>query len=255
MKKITLTQIITAAFTLMTITVNALANILPINGQQTGEISDRFDVLFVPAGYVFSIWGLIYLGLIVYTIYQILPAQSENPTLQKIAPFYWLASTANTAWVFLWHYNIFEWTLPVMLLILFSLIMIYTNIKSSPEFKRSTKLWLVAIPFGIYLGWISVATIANVAQLLFYLGWGGWGITPEVWTVAMLLIASGLGLAMSFRVSEIAYGLVLIWAFYGIAFKQSEISVISTTAYIGIGLVALGIIFSLIKTSRKKAAV
>jgi hypothetical protein len=254
MKKITTKQIATILFTLLTITVNALANILPINGQQTGEISDRFDVLFVPAGYVFSIWGLIYLGLIAYTIYQALPAQAENSTLNKIAPFYWLTSAANTAWIFLWHYNIFEWTLPAMLLILVSLIVIYTSLKSSGQFEAGTKLWLVTVPFSIYLGWISVATIANVSQLLFYLGWGGWGITPEVWTMIMLLIASALGIAMSLRFRAAAFSLVLVWAFYGIADKHADVSLVATTAYIGIGLVIAGIIISLFLRTRKPAA-
>jgi hypothetical protein len=254
MKKITTTQIISIFFTLLTITVNALANILPINGQGTGEISDRFDVLFVPAGYVFSIWGVIYLGLIAYTIYQALPAQADNQTLNKIAPFYWLSSAANTAWIFLWHYNIFEWTLPAMLLILGSLIVIYTRIKSSTDFNGGEKLWLVTVPFSVYLGWISVATIANVSQLLFYLGWAGWGIAPELWTLIMLLVAAGLGVAMALRFSAVAYGLVLVWAFYGIAYKQADIAQVANTAYVGIGLVMLGILLALFKKLRKPSA-
>ena len=118
MKKITLTQIVTVLATLITITVNALANILPLNGLNTGEISDRFDILFVPAGYVFSIWILIYIGLIFYSIYQALPAQADNQVLKKIAPFYWVSSLANSAWIFFWHYELFSITLIAMLAIL-----------------------------------------------------------------------------------------------------------------------------------------
>lgn len=255
MQKIKLNQILTILFTIITITVNGLANALPINGQQTGEISDRFNVLFVPAGYVFSIWGLIYLGMIAYTIYQALPAQADNPTLNKIAPYYWLSSAANTAWIFLWHYEQFAWTLPAMLLILVSLILIYTTIKANREFESGAKLWLVTVTFSIYLGWISVATVANVSQLLFYLDWNAWGIAPEVWTLIMLLVASGLGIAMALRFSAVAYGLVLIWAFYGIAFKHPEIALVATTAYTGIGLVAVGILLGqLLRRKRTSAA-
>jgi len=107
MKRISLSQIITILVTLLTITVNVLANALPLNGQDTGEISDRFDIYFVPAGYVFSIWGLIYLGLIAFTIYQALPSQKDNELIKKIYPAYWIGSLANIVWLFLWHYNIF----------------------------------------------------------------------------------------------------------------------------------------------------
>jgi benzodiazapine receptor len=124
MKKFSTYQIITILTTLMTITVNALANILPINGQGTGEIADRFAIYFVPAGYVFSIWGLIYLGLITFTIYQALPSERDNQTIKKILPTYWISNFANTTWIFLWHYEIFSLTLVAMVAILISLVYI-----------------------------------------------------------------------------------------------------------------------------------
>ena len=169
MKKITASQLVTILATLLTITVNVLATALPLNGQDTGEISDRFDIYFVPAGYVFSIWGLIYLGLIAFAIYQALPSQQDNQLLKKIYPAYWIGSLANIVWLFLWHYNIFSLTLVAMLTILASLLYIYVQIsKSGSELDRNQK-WFVKLPFSIYLGWISVATIANVTQVLFYL--------------------------------------------------------------------------------------
>ena len=121
MKRDTLRQIITVIAVLATIVVNALANILPFNGQETGAISDRFAIYFVPAGYVFSIWGLIYLGLIAYAIFQALPAQRENPRLRSIGGLFALASVANIVWIFLWHYEVFPATLAVMLVLLGSL--------------------------------------------------------------------------------------------------------------------------------------
>jgi len=343
MQKITRNQLITILFTLATIAINALANILPINGQNTGEISDRFDVLFVPAGYVFSIWGVIYLGWMLYAVYQALPAQADNAVLNRIAPYYWLTSLANSAWILLWHYEQFVWTLPAMLVILgaliviyttlkrteefnaggklwfvtvpFSLylgwvlyavyqalsaqadnavlnriapyywltslansawillwhyeqfvwtlpamlvilaalIVIYTTLKKSGEFDAGGKLWFVTVPFSLYLGWISVATVANVSQLLVYLGWNGWGISPEIWTMIMLLVASALGIAMALRFSAAAYGLVLVWAFYGIAYKHPDIALVANSAYIGIALVAAGIIAALIIRYRNSA--
>ena len=128
MKRDTLRQIITVIAVVATIVVNALANILPFNGQETGAISDRFAIYFVPAGYVFSIWGLIYLGLIAYAIFQALPAQRENPRLRSIGGLFLLSSVANIAWIFLWHYEVFAATLPVMLVLLGSLIAIYLRL-------------------------------------------------------------------------------------------------------------------------------
>src|SRR5512137_1573723 len=107
MKKEIFRQIAVVLTVLATIVVNALANILPINGQNTGEISDRFKVYFVPAGYVFSIWGLIYLGLIAMAIYQALPSQRANPRLRSTGWWISLGGLANIAWIFLWHYEKF----------------------------------------------------------------------------------------------------------------------------------------------------
>jgi hypothetical protein len=242
MKKITLSQIITILATLLTITVNALANALPINGQGTGEISDRFDIYFVPAGYVFSIWGLIYLGLIAFTIYQALPAQRENELLKKIYPAYWVGSLANTAWIFLWHYEVFSLTLPAMLIIFATLLYIYIQLASArSELDRNQK-WLVKFPFSIYLGWISVATIANISQVLFFFDWGGWGIAATTWAVIMLAVAAVLGILMLARENNSFYVLVLVWAFVGIAVNQADTALVANTAWAASALLGLSVI-------------
>ena len=111
MNKDTLRQILVLIAAFATIIFNILANALPLNGLNTGELSDRFQIFFVPAGYVFSIWGLIYLGIIAYAIYQVLPAQKENPRLRSIGYLFILSCLANISWLFLWHYELFEFTL------------------------------------------------------------------------------------------------------------------------------------------------
>ena len=247
MKRKSVHYIITILATIQMVAVNALANILPINGQQTGEISDRFEIYFVPAGYVFSIWGLIYLGLLAYTIYQALTAQIENSTLKKISLYYWISSVANSVWIVLWHYEVFSITIIAMLVILLALIIVYTTLKSDPQFSSGLKMWLVTIPFSIYLGWISVATIANASQLLYYLGWDGWGISGQTWAVLMILVASALGIGMALRFNAAAYNLVLVWAFIGIAVKQAGSPVVSTTAYIGVGLAAVAVLLTFLR--------
>ena len=195
MKRDTLRQIIIVIAVVATIVVNALANILPFNGQETGAISDRFAIYFVPAGYVFSIWGLIYLGLIAYAVFQALPAQRENPRLRSIGGLFLLSSVANIAWIFLWHYEVFAATLPVMLVLLGSLIAIYLRLGTGRTHVSRAETWMVRVPFSVYLGWITVATVANATQLLYFLGWNGGALGPEVWTVIMLAVAVAARLA------------------------------------------------------------
>jgi hypothetical protein len=238
MKKITTRQIITILATLLTITVNVLANALPLNGQSTGEISDRFSIYFVPAGYVFSIWGLIYIGLIAFAIYQALPNQRENEIIKKISPAYWIGNLANSAWIFLWHYEFFPLTLIAMLILLTSLLYIYVQLGGPSSDLENNQKWFVNTPFSIYLGWISVATIANFSQVLFFLGWGGWGISPTTWAVILLATATLLGLLMLWRESDRPYALVLIWAVIGIASSQADTPLVAYASWFsGAGLI------------------
>lgn len=213
-------QVLVALATIATIAVNGLANALPINNLTTGEISDRFMVYFVPAGYVFSIWGLIYLGLLGYTVFQALPSQRNDATLAAIAPVYVLSALANMGWIALWHYEQFVLTLPVMLVLLGSLIAIYRRIYLAAPVARSVRLW-VGIPFSIYLGWITVATVANGTALLDFLQWNGWGLSAEVWFGVMLAAATVIGAGFAWLRRDVAYVAVLLWAFAGIAVKHS----------------------------------
>jgi len=225
-------QFMVIASLIMTIIVNGLANALPLNGKNTGEISDSFDVLFVPAGYVFSIWSVIYVALIGYAIFQALPAQRTNPRLRAIGWLFVLSNVANTAWIFLWHYEYFVATLAVMTVLLLTLIAIYVRLNSGNWQPTTAEKWLVKIPFSIYLGWITVATVANATSVLDYVGWNGFGLSPEFWAVTMLVIATGIGLAFSLLRNDIAYVLVLVWAFIGIAVAQWDTPVVAITALV-----------------------
>jgi benzodiazapine receptor len=242
MKKDIVRQAVNLLATVATIVVNGLANALPINGQTTGEISDRFRVYFVPAGYVFSIWGLIYLALIAFAVYQALPAQRENPHLRRIGYLFALGCVANSAWIFLWHYELFELTLVAMFGLLLSLIAVYLRLDIGRVRVSTAEKWLVHIPFSIYLGWITVATIANVTSVLYYLNWNGWGIRPEVWAVIMLVVGACIASAVSISRGDIAYVLVIVWAFAGIAVKHAATPLVAITA----GLMALIVVLTLL---------
>ncbi len=239
MKKDTFRQVVNVAALLATIVANGLANALPLNDLTTGEISDRFEVFFVPAGYVFSIWGLIYLALAAFVIYQALPGQRDNPRLRRVGYLFALSCVANVAWLFLWHYEVFSLTIIAMVALLLLLIAIYLRLGIGGTRVPPAERWLVRLPFSIYLGWVTVATIANVTSLLDYLNWGGWGISPEIWTVIMLVAATGITAAVTFTRGDIAYGLVIVWAFAGIAIKHADTAIVSTTAWSATALAAI----------------
>ncbi len=247
MNKDTVRQILVLIAVIAVIAVNFLAVSLPLNGLDTGEISDRFEVYFVPAGYVFSIWSLIYLGLIAYGIFQVLPAQKENPRLRSIGYLFVLSSLANITWLFLWHYEVFLFTPVAMLTLLISLIAIYLRLDVGRAEVSTAEKWSVHIPFSIYLGWISVATIANITQWLYYLGWNGLGIPPEVWAVIMLAAGVVISTLMSLTRGDIAYSLVLVWAYIGIAVKQAGTPLVAYSALIGVGLILLMLVIGVLR--------
>lgn len=223
---------------LATLGVNSLANALPLNGLTTGEISDRFRVYFVPAGYVFSIWGLIYLGLIAFAIFQAWPAQKENPRLWAIGGWVVLANLANSAWIFLWHFEQFPLTLVAMLVLLLSLIQIYLKLEIGRQNVQWREALFVQLPFRIYLGWISVATVANITILLEYLRWDGFGIAGEVWMTLVLIAVLGIVSAVNFTRRDLAYTLVILWALAGIAVKQAAVSAVVIPTWVTFALVS-----------------
>ena len=252
MNKMTARQLANVLAVAATLVVNILANALPLNGLNTGEISDRFKVYFVPAGYVFSIWGLIYLGLVAFAIYQALPRQRDNLRLARVGYLFVLACAANIAWLFLWHYEQFPLTLLAMAALLVFLIMIYLRLGIGRVGVVAPERWCVQIPFSVYLSWITVATIANVTSLLDYLRWDGWGIAPEVWAVIMLLVAAGVAAAVGWTRGDAAYMLVIVWAFAGIAAKQQSTPVVATTAWAASGLVVVMILVGWARARSKR---
>lgn len=213
------------------ITANALANIIPFNGLTTGEISDKFPVYFVPAGYVFSIWGLIYVALACFVVYQALPKQLNSKLLAGVRPWFILSCLANGTWIFFWHYGLTKSSVLIMLVLLISLIMVYMKVHAALGLTH-VQQWMIKAPFSLYLGWITVATIANITDALYAAGWGGWGIAPQVWAVIMLYVATAITLTFVFRNKDCMYALVIIWAFLGIAYKFQTVSIVFNTAMV-----------------------
>lgn len=250
MSKDTLRQLVNLVTVIIALTVNILAASLPLNGQNTGEISDRFQVYFVPAGYVFAIWGIIYIGWIAFTIYQSLPAQKENPRLRNLGYLFASSNLFNAAWLFTWHYNYFGLGVIVMLSLLVLLIASYLRLDVNRSSVSRAEWWAVDLPFSIYLGWISVATIANVTDWLYLVEWNGFGIAPQTWAIIMLAVASVVGLFMALTRKDAAYLLVFVWSFAGIAVKQVAAPMVVVSAWIAAALMLGLAVFSLFVKAR-----
>jgi benzodiazapine receptor len=247
MLKDTIRQLANLATVLLALTVNVLASTLPLNGQNTGEISDRFQVYFVPAGYVFSIWGLIYIGWIAFTIFQFQSSQKESPRLRRLGYLFALSNLANAAWLFCWHYNQFGLSVIVMLILLGLLIASYLILDVNRAPVKGTEYWSVDVMFSVYLGWITVATVANITDWLYFIGWDGFGIPAQTWAIIMLAVASLLGLAMALTRRDVGYLAVLVWAFIGIAVKQTGAPLVVLSVWVAAGLMLALAVFSLIR--------
>ncbi len=253
--------IITTTFLLM-IAVNALANIIPLNGMTTGQVSNSYPNLFAPAAFTFAIWGLIYLLLAGYTLYQLGIIREDSWSadrrlLSTISIIFSVSSLANAAWVFSWHYKMIPLSMVLMIVILICLIRINQLTTGAGLIGR--EYFSIRLPFSIYFGWITVATIANATVLLVSLGWRGSGISEPVW--AAVMIASGflIGAAVMLKNKDKAYGLVLIWAFFGILMKHmrtdgfdGQFPLVIVTAGICIVLVILIEVFLIITKRRNR---
>jgi len=222
MKNISIKILVAVTYIAMVV-MNFLANALPINNRGTGEISNAYPNLFTPAGPAFSIWGLIYLLLGIYVIYQFVKKdQKTEEVIQKINPFFIATSLANISWIFAWHYDYIAISVAVMTVLLILLIKIADIIRLG-NFTTIEKVSIWA-PFSIYFGWITVASIANITVFLVSIGWNGFGLADFVWTSIILLVGALIGILRMNKDKNVAYGLVLVWAYSWILFKHLSLS-------------------------------
>ena len=211
--------------------MNYLANALPINGKTTGQLSDAYPNLFVPAGITFSIWGIIYLLLAVYCVVQFLPASKEMAA--RISWLFIISCAFNGLWIVAWHYQKLPLSLLIMLGLLVSLILINLQLRDLP-------MGVMKAAFGVYLGWICIATIANVTTLLVNAGWGAMGISEEAWSIIMIAIGALIVSLAVIRIDNPFIGLSVVWAFTGIIIKRSaDYRSVVIAAALGILVVAI----------------
>lgn len=233
------------AFALM-VMVNGLAGSTTfLGGKNTADISDANPTLVTPAGYVFAIWGIIYVLLGIFVIYQAFYRGQERSFQNQIGWLFVGSSALNIMWLFAWQYEYLSLSVIIMILLLATLILIYIRLDiGRAKVERSTRL-AVHLPFSVYLGWITIATIGNISAMLVSLKWDGFGISPETWAVVIILIAVIIAIMVSVMRRDVAYALVVIWAFVGIYVSQSSNQTIATLLLAGAAVVAIALLVSL----------
>jgi translocator protein len=229
-----------AAF-IATIIVNGLANTTLIGGRTTAEVSNNFPTLITPAGYVFAIWGIIYVLLAVFLVYQALPKQKTKPFQKQISALFILASVFNIVWLFFWQNELLPISVVVIFAFLASLIAIYLRLNIGRSNVSLKEKLCVHLPFSVYLGWVTIATIANVAVTLVSVGWDGFGLSVQTWAIIVLALALLIDLAVIVTRRDIAYSLVFIWALAGIAVNQRVYPNVALTAEIAIAVIAVAL--------------
>jgi hypothetical protein len=207
--------------------VNGLAGATSfVGGRNTAQVSNSFPTLITPAGYVFSIWGIIYILLGAFVVYQALPGQQGKSFQSKIGWFFALNCVLNVVWLFLWQSEFLAATVPVMFLLLASLILIYARVgigKRNAPFREKLAVY---VPFSVYLGWITIALIANVATTLVSLNWDGFGLSAQTWATLIVVLVLIITVFVIVTRRDIAYSLVIIWALVGIGINHSSNSAV-----------------------------
>jgi len=236
-----------------TIIVNALAVIIPLNGKSTSELSDAIPNLFVPAGITFSIWSIIYLFLIMFMIYQIISLTKKKQYnidyIEKIGGWFILACIGNILWIFLWHYQYVTYSLLAMLLLFISLLMIYLRLNIGLSKVNFKERLMVHTTMSIYLGWITVATIANVTAVLVKLDVGELFLGEVAWTILVIIVATLITVLILLKRIDIAYSLVIIWALLGIFIKRLNTDPVQTSiATVAAILIIVIVIVMIVKT-------
>ena len=223
------------------IVMNFVSTSLPLNGRSVQEISDALPSYFTPAPYTFAIWGLIYLALAGFGVYQALPAQRERPFLARIGWLFALSSVFNIAWLFAWHYGVYPLSILMMAGLLLTLIAIYLRLnigRHDSALTTADKLFY-QVPFSLYLGWITVATIANVSSVVSYYDWNGFGLAEPIWSAIMMGVAVVVAGLLLFNRRNLAYAGVLVWALFGIRAAFPNVEVVANTAVVAAGLVVV----------------
>jgi hypothetical protein len=257
-----LVKILVAVAFVVMIGVNVLSDLLPINGVTTQEVSDRYPTLIAPAPMTFAIWGLIYLLLGAFTLYFLglfrsRTERANGEALYQGGFLFAISSFLNALWILAWHYELITLSILLMALLLIYLakiMLLSDRYNLSPRDK-----WLFRLPFSVYFGWITIATLTNAATWLVSLGWRGFGLPDEKWALVVLAAGALIGAATILRFKNIAYGLVLLWGYTGILIKHlspsgfdGEYPAVITAVCVCLAFFAIILIYTLVIKRKEK---
>jgi benzodiazapine receptor len=226
----------------LTVIINSIAGATTIlGGVNTAEISDAYPTLVTPAGYTFAIWGVIYFLLGVFVVYQALPSQKGKDFQKKIGWLFVISSILNIAWIFCWQYQQLVVSVVLIFLLLMSLIALYLRLNIGRSTVQMRERLALHLPFSVYLGWITIATIADVAVTSVSVQWSGFGIAAETWALIIIVIALLITLVVIATRKDLGYSLVIIWALAGILAKQMAYPTIVMTLEASIAIIAIAL--------------
>ncbi|PQJ80063.1 hypothetical protein BTO18_13160 [Polaribacter porphyrae] len=249
-------QILNGIAFVSTVFINYLSNTGAMNNRTIGSLSDSIRSLFTPAGYAFSIWGLIYLFLFGFVIYQgrsLFLKVKNDDFVEKVGFWFIISCVANSAWVFAWIYEYTGISCIFIFLLLASILKIIINNKMQIQAVKTSKLLLISLPFVIYGGWVTVASVANVSSYLVKINWEGFGVSAEIWTIIMIVIATLINLMMLSKRKLYAFALAGAWALTAIGVANKEnYSTVSTVALGAAVLLVLATLIIKIKNSTSK---
>jgi len=259
--RLTQLKIINAIAYVVMVTVNVLANTIPINGITAGEVSALYPNLFAPASITFSIWGVIYLLLGLFILYSFGVFKGKtgysDDAVKRIGFAFVISSLANVAWIFAWHYQKIGLSLILMMIIFVSLLISYKRIYSK-ELTLKEDIF-VGVPFSVYFAWITIALIANVTTYLVSIGWNGFNIAEPIWMILIVIVGLLISVAVIRKYNDIAYGIVIIWAYIGILIKHvsedefaGEYKGVIVTVIISIIILAVATIVQVFKSDKAR---
>lgn len=239
---------INAATMVLVLIFNGLASSGKLSGSSVGNIANRFSAAFLPADYVFSIWGLIYLGLLAFTVFQAAGGARSVRAVERLGPWWVVSSALNVVWLTTFCFAQFGLAMVAMLGLLVALIVISERLRPLTASGTLAERLCVAWPFSMYLAWISVALIANTFQYAHVVEWSGFGIAENTWAAVMMGVATVLGWVMVAARRLWLFPLVVGWAVWGIGVRFAQVPALHTPALvtvplgIGVGLAAMAVL-------------
>jgi len=262
MKRVRNLAILNLVFFIVAFIVSQMSQFNLIGGNTMGDVSAKYESVFTPAGITFAIWGVIYIGLFAFTIYHLIQAHKNdlhaeaNQVVQKIGYYFVANNLATTAWVFAWLYEYIALALVLMIIQLYTLIKIHIKLKIyDPQKSVASKLF-TQVPLSLYFAWICIATIANASSFFVYINWDGGGINASAWAIILIVIATLLSVfIISFRQNPY-FGLVVLWALYGIHLKRTAIDEILyqdviKTVWLCFAILSILVLFKIISNYRQ----